>query len=185
MGDSLTAGYGLTRGQAFPARLETLLRRGRPGTVVLGAGLSGETSVGGATRLPRVLAGLDRRPALAIVQYGANDFLRGLPPSSTRAALERMIDLLTDCGVPVLLAGMRAPSWLGERASRFNGVFSDVAAARGTGLYPFFLEGVALVPGLTLADGHHPNAAAVTEVARRILPHVEAMLPEGRDVRAA
>lgn len=175
-GDSLIAGYGLAPADAFPAQLETLLRRRHPGARVLNAGVSGETSAGGRARLPRVLSRLDARPDLVILELGANDFLRGIGPAATRANLGWMLDELARCDVPVLLAGMRAPDVLGEPARRFNALFPNLAAAHRCAFYPFFLDGVAGVRGLTLADRIHPNARAVALVAARVLPHVEAAL---------
>jgi acyl-CoA thioesterase-1 len=179
-GDSLTAGYGLRAEHAFPARLEALLAERRPGARVVNAGLSGETSAGGRARLPRVLAGLAARPDLAILELGANDLIRGLPAGATAANLRWIVEEFGRCGIPVLLAGMRAPAFLGAAAERFNAVFPDLARAMHIPLYPSFLAGVAGRPGLVLADGFHPNAAAIAIVAARILPHVEAALDRVR-----
>lgn len=175
-GDSLTAGYGLRADQAFPARLEAMLAEKRPGARVVNAGLSGETTAGGRARLARVLAGLKARPDLAILELGANDMIRGLPTTATAANLRWMAEEFGRYGIPVLLAGMRAPAFLGAAAERFNAIFPDLARAMDIPLYPSFLAGVAGRPGLVLADGFHPNAEAIAIVARRILPHVEAAL---------
>lgn len=183
-GDSLTAGYGLRAGECFGSRLETLLRRHHPGASVIRAGVSGETTDGGRARLPRVLSQLDPQPDLAIVELGANDFIRRVDPAVTEANLDWMIGELQRCGIPVLLAGMRVPAILGPLAARFNALFPAVAGRQGAALYPFFLDGVAGRRGLVLADGIHPNAAAIEEVARRILPHVEAALDAGARVAA-
>lgn len=175
-GDSLTAGYGLGAGECFGSRLETLLRQRHPSAAVIRAGVSGETTAGGRARLPRVLSRLDRRPDLALMELGANDFIRRIDPAATEANLDWMVGELQRCGIPVLLAGMRAPTILGPLAARFNAVFPAVAARHRVPLYPFFLDGVAGRRGLVLPDGIHPNARAVEEVARRILPNVEAAL---------
>jgi len=175
-GDSLVAGYGLMPEEAFPSRLEHLLAVRRPGASVRNAGVSGDTSTGGRARLPRVLASLSARPDLAILELGANDFLRGLPASTTRANLGWMLEEFRRCDIPVLLAGMRAPAFLGAAAGRFNAVFPDLAREHGAAFYPFFLDGVVGIRELTLADGVHPNGRAVEIVAQRILPHVEAAL---------
>lgn len=178
LGDSLTAGYGLPPAQSFASQLERLLRRHDPGAKVVNAGISGDTSAGGRARLARTIARLDRSPDLAIVQLGANDIIRGVDPATTHANLDA---ILTDCagrGIPVLLTGMVAPAFLGAFASRFNAIFPDLAKAHGVPLYPFFLEGVAARPGLTLRDGIHPNARAIGIVAERILPHVEATMAD-------
>lgn len=179
-GDSLTAGYGLRAGECFGSRLEALLRHRHAGAAVIRAGVSGETSAGGRARLPRVLSGLDHRPDLALVELGANDFIRRVDPAATDANLDWIVGELRRCGIPVLLAGMRAPMILGPLAARFNAVFPAVAGRQNVPLYPFFLDGVAGRRGLVLADGIHPNASAIEEVARRILPHVEAALDAGQ-----
>lgn len=173
-GNSLVAGHGLARADAFPVRLEALLRERRPGAQVIAAGRSGDTSADGLARLPRTLASLDRRPELAILELGANDVLRARPPERMEADLSRMLDEFGRCGIPVLLAGLELPPlpalpW----AARYNAVFPALAARHGVALDPHFLRGVAGVPGLTLADGLHPNARAIGVVARRILPIVE------------
>lgn len=183
-GDSLTAGYGLRPHESFAAQLEALLRERHAGAVVHNAGVSGDTSAGGLARLPGVLGRLTARPDLAIVELGANDLLRGVAPARLRANLDAIVIELGRCGIPVLLAGMLAPPFLGGFAEQFDAVFPAVARAHGATLYPFFLEGVVGDPSLTLFDGMHPNARAIGIVARRILPHVEAALAKG-DRRAA
>jgi len=175
-GDSLTAGYGLPRDAAFPARLQALLRDRYPHALVQNAGVSGDTSASGRARLPRVLSALRQRPDLAILELGANDFLQGVDPARTRANLDAMLTMFADSGIPVLLAGMRAPAFLGAAAAPFNTVHPGLAKQHGAPLYPFFLDGVARRADMTLADRIHPNAAAIVEVARRILPHVERAL---------
>ena len=180
LGDSLTAGYGLPVDRSFAAQLEALLRSTRPTATVHNAGVSGDTSAGGLARLPRVLARLTGKPDLAIVELGANDLLRGIAPERMRANLDAILTELGRCGIPVLLAGMFAPPFLGAFAGRYNAVFPAVAQAHGAALYPFFLDGVVGDPGLTLADGIHPNARAVGIVAERILPYVEAALSRER-----
>ncbi len=172
-GDSLIAGYGLGPHQSFPAQLEGLLRATRPGAVVRNAGISGDTSASARARLPRVLSALPRRPDLAIVELGANDVLRGLPPERMRDNLSWMLDEFARCGIRILLAGTLVPGFLGAFASRYNQVFPALAARHGVTLDPHFLDGVAGVAGLTLSDRLHPNARAIAIVARRILSLVE------------
>lgn len=183
-GDSLTAGYGLPRDQAFPRQLEVLLRERHAAATVHNAGISGDTSAGGRARLPRVLSKLPARPDLAIVELGANDLIRGIAPERMRDNLDWIVGELGRCSIPVLIAGMIAPPFLGGFAGRFNAVFGDVAAAHGVPLDPFFLAGVMGERSLTLADGIHPNGRAIGIVARRILPQVEAAL-RGEGFRAA
>jgi acyl-CoA thioesterase-1 len=179
-GDSLTAGYGLARGDAFPVRLEALLRGRHPDAHVQNAGISGDTTASGRARLPRVLSGLRQRPHLAILELGANDFFQGFDPARTRQNLDAMLTTFADSGIPVLLAGMRAPPFLGAAAASFDAVHPELAARHGVPLYPFFLDGVVGRRAFTLADGIHPNAPAIAEVARRILPHVERALAGAR-----
>lgn len=176
LGDSLTAGYGLAPDQSFPRQLQALLRVRHPDAIVHNAGVSGDTSAGGLARLPRVLARLSAKPDLAIVELGANDLLRCIAPERMQGNLDAIVAELKRCGIPVLLAGMWAPPFLGSFAERYNRVFPALAKQRGVPLYPFFLAGVAGDPRLTLADRVHPNAQAIGIVAKRILPHVEAAL---------
>lgn len=184
LGDSLTAGYRLKPEQSFASRLEARLQARRPGSRVINAGVSGDTSAGGLARLPRLLDRQTRRPDLCLVELGANDAIRAIDPATTQANLDRILAELSSRGVPALLAGVVAPAFLGSYANRFNAVFAEVAARHGVPLYPSFLAGVAGRPGLVLADGLHPNAAAVDLVAAAILPHVEAALPPLRDLAA-
>lgn len=178
-GDSLTAGYGLAPPEAFPRQLEALLRERHPTASVANAGVSGDTSAGGRGRLARVLAGLTAKPDLAIVELGANDLLRAIAPARMGDNLDWVVGELARCGIPVLLAGMWAPPFLGAFAARYNAVFPAVAARHGAALYPHFLDGVMGDPALTLRDRIHPNARAIGIVAARILPHVEAALASG------
>ncbi|PAX08672.1 arylesterase [Sphingomonas lenta] len=183
-GDSLTAGYGLAPEMAFPKQLERRLRERRPGASVQNAGVSGDTTASGRARLPRVLSSLRHCPDLAILELGANDFLRGFAPERTRDNLDWMLEEFGRARIPVLLAGMMAPPFLGGWAQRFNAIHPDLATKHRVPLYPFFLDGVVGDRGLTLADGIHPNARAIGIVADRILPHVEAAL-DGAERRAA
>ena len=178
-GDSLTAGYGLAPDQAFPRQLEGLLRAALPGSVVVNAGVSGDTSAAGLARLPRVLQRLSGKPDLAIVELGANDLIRGVAPERMQANLDAILTEFSRCGIPVLLAGMWAPPFLGAMSVRYNQVFPTLAKAHRVPLYPFFLAGVAGDPTLTLRDRIHPTGEAIGIVARRILPHVKAALAAG------
>lgn len=175
LGDSLTAGYGLPPGQGFVPRLQAALTAKGRQVRVLDGGVSGDTSAGGLARLDWSLA---ENPQAVILELGANDGLRGLPPASTRANLAAILDRLGQRGLPVLLAGMLAPPNLGADYGReFAAIFPELAAARpGTILYPFFLDGVAGNPALNQADGIHPNPQGVSIVIERILPFVERLL---------
>jgi acyl-CoA thioesterase-1 len=174
LGDSLTAGYGLPPGTGFPARLQAALgKRGRDVTVV-DAGVSGDTTAGALSRLDWSV-GTDARAV--IVELGGNDALRGIDPERTRHNLDRIVARLTERGLPVLIAGMRAPPNMGEAyAAAFDPLFAEVAAKYGAALYPFFLDGVAADPSLNQRDGIHPNEAGVDVIVERILPAVEQLL---------
>jgi len=174
LGDSLTAGFGLSREDAFPARLEEALRAKGHGWRVIDAGVSGDTSAGGRARLDWVLAD---SPEIVIVELGANDGLRGLPTDQMEANLDAILTRIGESGAAALLAGMRAPANFGaDYAAAFLAVYERLAAKHRVNFYPFFLEGVALEPALNQADGIHPNAAGVAEIVRRVLPHVVALI---------
>ena len=176
LGDSLTSGWGLAAGDAFPARLERALRAaGREDVRVVGAGVAGDTTAGGRARLGWSLA---ERPDAAIVELGANDGLRGIDPASTYDNLDAILAELKRRKIPVLLAGMYAPPNLGsEYGAAFNAIYPRLAERHGVRLYPFFLEGVAVEPGLNQPDGIHPNADGVAVIVERILPYVMKVLP--------
>ena len=174
LGDSLTAGYGLPAAEAFPVRLEESLRAKGRDVTVINAGVSGDTTAGGLARLDWALAD---KPDAVIVELGANDGLRGVNPAATKANLDAIVEHVLARGLPVLVAGMRAPPNLGRAyAKEFNALFPDVAGRHGALLYPFFLEGVAAVPRLNQADGIHPNPEGVSIVVGNILPKVEELL---------
>lgn len=173
-GDSLTAGYGLPRGDGFAARLEEALRAEGRDVTVIDAGVSGDTTDMGLARLEWSV------PADAqavVVELGANDMLRGLPPEQARRNLDEIVARLTARGQKVLIAGMLAGRNLGDGyAAAFDPIFADVARKYGALHYPFFLDGVALHPERTLPDGLHPNAAGVKVIVAGILPRVRELL---------
>ncbi|MDB5379807.1 MAG: hypothetical protein JWR00_4253 [Rubritepida sp.] len=175
LGDSLTAGYGLPRGEGFAPRLQQALVAAGRQVRVIDAGVSGDTMAGGSARLDWALA---ERPQAAVVALGANDGLRGLPPARMAEALESILSRLEARRIPVLLAGMLAPPNLGADYGRaFEAVYKDAVAKRPSlVLYPFFLDGVAAQRGLNQADNIHPNQAGVAEIVRRILPVTEQLL---------
>ncbi|HEV7457765.1 MAG TPA: arylesterase [Roseococcus sp.] len=175
LGDSLTAGFGLPRGEGFVPRLEAALNaRGRQ-VRVLDGGVSGDTMAGGAARLDWALAD---RPQAAIVALGGNDGLRGLPVARMAQALDSILDRLEARNIPTLLAGMHAPPNLGADYGReFFAVFTEAARRRPNLLFhPFFLEGVAGERALNQADGIHPNARGVERMIAEILPVTEQLL---------
>ena len=173
-GDSLTAGYGLPATDVFPVRLETHLRQADLRVRVLNSGISGDTTAGGRARLDWVLWD---DPDAVIVEFGANDALRGIDPTEAARNLNEMLEKLKQKGIRVLLAGMLAPPNLGERYTKaFNSIYPDLAAAHDVMLYPFFLDGVAAQPHLNQLDGIHPNAKGVAIIVERISPYVKRLL---------
>lgn len=178
-GDSLVAGYGLSRADGFCAQLERGLRARHPGAVVIDAGMAGDTTADAVRRLPRVLTRLDARPDLAIVQIGPNDVLHRLPPAATRANLDALLAELGRCPVPVLLTTVTPPAFLAARAGGHVGIHEAVAARHGAAVWPFFPPGVLGHPDMVLADRVHPNARAITAVAAAMLPAVERALAAG------
>jgi acyl-CoA thioesterase-1 len=174
LGDSLTAGYGLPKGRGFAPRLEAALTAAGHHVEVIDAGVSGDTTDAGLARLDWSV------PADAqavIVELGANDALRGLPPAETRKNLDDIVARLTGRGQTVLVAGMLAPRNLGESyAKAFDPIFAEVARAHGALFYPFFLDGVALDAKLVQPDGLHPTAEGVEVIVTRILPTVRELL---------
>ncbi len=173
-GDSLTAGYGLAAEHSFPAQLQAALAERGHDVEVINSGVSGETTAGGLARLGWAL-GDD--PDAVIVELGANDALRGIEPADTRRNLDAILEQLTERGIVILLAGMRAPPNMGDDyAAEFDAIFPELAQAHGTAYYPFFLDGVAARPELNLSDGLHPNADGVAVIVDGILPHVLRLL---------
>ena len=173
-GDSLTAGYGLPAGQAFPARLEAWLHQQGIEVRVVNAGVSGDTTAGGLARLDWALTD---KPDLVILALGANDALRGIEPSSVRENLDKMIGKIEASGAKVLLLGMLAPpNWGEEYRHAFDQIFPELARIHHLPLYPFFLEGVAMQPELNQPDGLHPNERGVAVLVDRIAPVVARLL---------
>ncbi len=178
MGDSLMAGYQMEADASFPAQLEASLRAGGINARVINAGVSGDTSAGGLARLDWTLSSANNgNPDLVIVEFGANDALRGIEPAVTRGNLDEMLSRLQGMDLNVLLLGMRAPPNMGSAyEAEFNAIFPDLAALYGVAFYPFFLDGVVLDPELKLADGMHPNRAGVTVMVQNIAPMVKELL---------
>jgi acyl-CoA thioesterase-1 len=173
-GDSLTAGYGLPAGQAFPARLEAWLHQQGIEARVVNAGVSGDTTAGGLARLDWALAD---KPDLVILALGANDALRGIEPSTVRENLDKMIAKIEVSGAKLLLLGMLAPpNWGEEYRHAFDQIFPELARIHHLPLYPFFLEGVAMKPELNQPDGLHPNERGVAVLVDRIAPVVARLL---------
>ncbi len=182
-GDSLMAGYQIPPGKAFPAQLEAALRaRGYP-VRVLNAGVSGDTAADGLARLDWSLG---EKVDGAIVEFGANDALRGLDPKTTEAALDHILKALAERRIPALLAGMEAPrNWGRDYDDAFRAIYPRLAKKYGVLIYPFFLKDVATVRSLNLADGLHPTPEGVAVIVRNILPDVEKLIARIREKRIA
>jgi acyl-CoA thioesterase I len=173
-GDSLSAGYQLRPGDSFPAQLEKVLRARGHAVTVVNAGASGDTTASG---LERLAWAVPPEADAVIVEFGANDMLRGLDPAKARANLDQMLATIKAQKQDLLLAGMRAPTSLpADYRTAFDAIFPDLATKYDALLYPFFLEKVALQPKLNLGDGIHPNADGVALIVADILPKVEALL---------
>jgi len=172
-GDSLTAGYGVRPEQAYPALLQERLRAAGYAYRVVDAGVSGDTTAGG---LRRVDWALKLRPEIAIIELGANDGLRGKPAGDIQANLEQIARRFQAGGVRVILAGMKLPPNYGAYAAEFEQIFPRVARSTGAVLMPFFLDGVAGNPALTLIDGVHPTAAAYPVVVKGLWPYLAPLL---------
>ena len=174
LGDSLSAGLGLSASAAFPERLQKALKSKGIDADIINAGVSGDTSSGGRDRLDWSVPEGTRA---VLVELGANDALRGIDPAVTRAALADILTRLKARNISVLLCGMLAPPNYGtDYSARFNEVYPDLAKSFGVPLYPFFLEGVATEARLNQRDGIHPTAEGVDVIVKNIMPTVEAFL---------
>jgi acyl-CoA thioesterase I len=178
LGDSLTAGFGLPGDAAFPARLQRALTQKGIAVEMVNAGVSGDTSADGLSRLDWSVP--DDADAV-ILELGANDALRGLDPAQTRANVDAILRRLAARRIPVLLAGMRAPPNMGaDYVKAFDAIYPGLAAAHGVLLYPFFLDGVAGDRALNQGDGIHPTVAGVDVIVAKILPKVEELVGRTR-----
>ncbi|RWQ40317.1 MAG: arylesterase [Mesorhizobium sp.] len=170
-GDSLMAGFGLGPDEGFTQKLEAALRAKGHDVTIANAGVSGDTSSGGLSRLDW---SVPDGTQLVILELGANDMLRGVSPDITQKNLDAMLAKLKQRKIAVLLAGMRAAPNLGaDYQNGFDAIFPKLAEKYGVPLYPFFLDGVAGEPALQLEDGLHPNAKGIDRMVERILPDVE------------
>jgi acyl-CoA thioesterase-1 len=173
-GDSLTAGHGLAPGESFPDNLQKLLDQRGLRFHVVNQGLSGDTTSGGAARVKQAL---QLKPAVVILELGANDGLQGLPLTATRANLSRMIDQFQKGGAKVLLAGITLPRNYGpDFIQAFDKIYRDLAREKHVALIPFLLEGVATNPKLMQADALHPTAEGARRVAVTVLRYLQPLL---------
>jgi len=175
-GDSISAGYGLTRVErGWVELLKTRLKDEEYGYQVVNASVSGETTAGGLARLPRALA--LHQPKIVIIELGGNDGLRALPILEMRANLAQMVDLASAAGAKVLLLGMRMPPNYGpEYTEQFRLVFSEVASAKKCPLVPFLLNGIVLTPALMQDDDIHPNALGQPKLLDNVWPSLRPLL---------
>lgn len=175
VGDSISAAFGMDTRQGWVHLLDERLKKEGFEHQLVNASISGDTSAGGAARLPALLAEHD--PDLVIVELGGNDGLRGLPPSQLQQNLASMIDASRESGAKVLLLGMRIPPNYGERyTTAFAKVFDDVAAQKNVPLVPFLLEGVGGVATLMQDDGVHPAVEAQPMLLENVWPTLKPLL---------
>ena len=178
-GDSLYAGYRLAPNEGLAPQLQAALQADGIHARVHNAGVSGDTTAAGKTRLAFVLDNLDRKPDLVVLGLGGNDMLRGIKPAETKANMTAMLDELKRREIPVVLTGMLAAPNLGQDyGNAFNAIFPQLAKQYDAPLYPFFLEGVVTDGTLMLPDNIHPNAKGVSRVVEGLSPLVEAALKE-------
>jgi acyl-CoA thioesterase I len=173
-GDSLMAGYQLAPNESYAAQLEAALKGKGRNVTITNAGVSGDTTSGGLSRIDwSVPDGTDG----VILELGANDALRGIAPEQSEKNLDSMLSRLKERKIPVLLVGILAPPNMGgDYAEKFNPIFKQLSEKYSAPLYPFFLDGVVTVNGMQLEDGMHPNAKGVAVMVERSLPLVEAFL---------
>lgn len=175
LGDSLSAAYGIPAEQGWVRLLEKRLVAEGYGYKVVNASVTGETTQGGVSRLPRVLQ--RHSPAIVILELGGNDGLRGLPLSASRENLQRSIALSKKAGARVLLVGMMIPPNYGQRyAQEFHAMFGELARKNSVALVPFLLEGVALNAAFMQPDGIHANAQGQPRMLDNLWPQLKPLL---------
>jgi acyl-CoA thioesterase-1 len=174
-GDSLSAAHGIAVDKGWVSLLASRLQQEGYGFRVVNASISGETTTGGAARLPHALA--THQPSVVIIELGANDGLRGLPLPTTRANLDSMLSLAATEHRAVLLVGMRMPPNYGERYTQgFAALYPELARAHHAALVPFLLQGVAEKPALMQADGLHPNERGQPVLLDNVWPVLRPLL---------
>lgn len=178
-GDSLTAGLGVAADETYPAELQRRLDALGLRYRVINAGVSGETTAGGLRRVPWILRS---KPAIVILELGANDGLRGLRVDETKANLEQIVQQLQQSGVQVVLAGMKLPPNYGkEYLAGFERLYPEMAARYHVPLIPFFLEGIAGSTALNQADGVHPTAQGYRTIVEGMLRTLRPILTSSPD----
>ena len=177
LGDSISAAFGIPRQKGWVALLDQHLKQQQPQRkfVLINASISGETTVGGLSRLPKLLA--QYQPDIVIIELGANDGLRGFPIKNIRTNLEQLVKLSQGANAKVLLTGMHIPPNYGARYTRLlHDSYSLIATRYQTALLPFLLEGIAIYPELMQEDGLHPTAEAQPRILQNVLPHLKGIL---------
>jgi acyl-CoA thioesterase-1 len=175
VGDSLSAAYGMEVSESWPSLLQRRLEEHGHAYRVFNSSITGDTTQGGLTRLPRLLQ--RHQPTIVILELGGNDGLRGLPVEVTRSNLASMIEQSRAAGARVILAEMRIPPNYGQTyTEKFNGTYQELAAAEGVVLLPFLLQDIALEPGLMQDDGIHPTAAAQPLILDQVWAVLELLL---------
>jgi len=179
LGDSLFTGYGLDNGQSYPARLEAALRARGINARIMNAGVSGDTTAGGAQRLAFTLNSLPQPPQLVLISLGGNDMLRGLPPQQTRTNLDAILTELGKRKIKAVLLGMlSAPNLGADYRTAFDPIYPALAKKHGTALVPFFLQPVVGKPELIQADRIHPTLPGIDALVAGTVDQVAAEVPK-------
>lgn len=179
LGDSLSAAHGIAPDEGWVALLDARLAGSATPRAVVNASISGETTAGGLARLPDLLA--EHRPALVVLELGANDGLRGLPLATVRANLRQMLEAIRAAGVQALLVGIELPVNYGPQyRDGLRTLYRDLAGEFNVPLVPFLLEGVALDPALMQDDGLHPTAAGQPRLLATVWAVLEPALASRR-----
>lgn len=175
VGDSISAAFGMDTREGWVALLEERLVEQGFDQQVVNASISGDTSAGGAARLPTLLT--EHQPELVIIELGGNDGLRGQPPAQLQQNLAAMVQQSQKIGAKVLILGMQLPPNYGVRyTTAFAAVFATVAQEYATSLVPFVLEGVGGVPAMMQSDGIHPSAQAQPKLLDNVWPTLKPLL---------
>jgi acyl-CoA thioesterase-1 len=174
LGDSLSAGFGVSGESAFPSLVWKTLAAQGCGFRLVNAGVSGDTSAGGRARLDWLLR---QKPTVVVVELGGNDALRGQPLAGIEANLRAIARAAKDAGARVLLTGMRIPPSYGpEYSGGFEGIYPKLAREEGLALLPFLLEGVGGDALLNQADGIHPTVEGHRKIAALVVPYLAPLL---------
>ncbi|MBF6991322.1 arylesterase [Cupriavidus sp. IK-TO18] len=180
LGDSLSAEYGITRGTGWVTLLQDRLRQERFDYNVVNASISGETTIGGKTRLPDLLS--RHKPAIVVVELGANDALRGLPLQTTESNLRQIVSSAQKAGAGVLLVGMRIPPNYGQDyTEKFFSLYPKLAGEYKVRLVPFFLDKVMARQDWFQPDRIHPTAEAQPALLETVWPQLKPMLKRNAD----